>query len=57
MIIRSHLKGKISQHKHIMGEAVYNKLQSDIRIRKEEGLVFDHNILDIDEREVQMKYV
>ena len=56
VIIKAHLNGNINAHKHILGEAVYNKLTADIKIRKQEGVLFDSNILDVDEREISMKF-
>lgn len=54
--IKAHLIGNMSEFKGMMGEAVWNKLMADIRIRKTEGLVFDPNVLDVDERQITMKY-
>lgn len=39
----------------MMGDAVYNKLNADIRIRKQEGLVFDPTVIEVDERAVEFK--
>jgi import inner membrane translocase subunit TIM44 len=38
-----------------LGEAVYNKLAADIRLRKGDGIEFDSNILNIDENAIVMK--
>jgi hypothetical protein len=55
-VIKAHLSGNISPHRKIMGEAVYQKLIADIRIRKQEGLVFDSTVIDCEERAVELKY-
>ena len=36
---------------------MYNKLASEIRLRKGDGIVFDPNILDIDENQVIIKHL
>lgn len=46
------LSGNIKQLKAWLGEAVYNKLSAEIRIRKQEGLIVDPNILSFDNSEI-----
>eukprot|EP00816_Leptocylindrus_hargravesii_P006987 CAMPEP_0196820544 /NCGR_PEP_ID=MMETSP1362-20130617/75795_1 /TAXON_ID=163516 /ORGANISM="Leptocylindrus danicus, Strain CCMP1856" /LENGTH=373 /DNA_ID=CAMNT_0042199475 /DNA_START=144 /DNA_END=1262 /DNA_ORIENTATION=- len=46
------LSGNIKQLKRWLGEAVYNKLSAEIRIRKQEGLIVDPNILSFDNSEI-----
>jgi len=55
-VIKAHLSGNVSPYRKIMGEAVYQKLIADIRIRKQEGLVFDSTVIDCDERAIELKY-
>lgn len=57
MIIKAHLQGNTTALKPWLGEAVYNKLAADIRTRKHDGIVFDANLLDIDENQVIMRYL
>ena len=56
-IIKAHLAGNTSALKPWLGEAVYNKLAADIRTRKHDGIVFDTNILDIDENQMMVRYL
>merc|ERR1719215_1608152 len=56
-IIRAHLAGNTSVLKPWLGEGVYSKLAADIRARKHDGIVFDTNILDIDENQIIMKFM
>jgi import inner membrane translocase subunit TIM44 len=56
-IIKAHLMGNTSALKPWLGEAVFNKLAADIRTRKHDGIVFDTNILDIEENQIIMRYM
>lgn len=56
-IIKAHLEGDLKTLKPWLGEAVYNKLAADIRTRKNDKIVFDANILNIDENQVIMRYL
>jgi import inner membrane translocase subunit TIM44 len=57
LIIKAHLRGDTAALKPWLGEAVYNKLAADIRVRKTDGYVFDSNLLGIDENQMIMKLV
>ncbi len=57
VIIKAHLRGDTAALKPWLGEAVFNKLAADIRVRKSDGYVFDSNILGIDENQMIMKLV
>lgn len=56
-IIKAHLMGNTAALKPWLGEGVYNKLAADIRTRKHDGIVFDTNILDIDENQIIMRFL
>lgn len=56
MIIKAHLCGDPKVLKPWLGEGVYNKLAADIRIRKEEGITFASEILELDENQVIMSF-
>lgn len=51
-ILSAHLRGDTAALRPWLGEAVYNKLAADIRLRKSDGTIFDPNILDIEEKNV-----
>ena len=56
-VIKAHLTGDkvfLAQH---LGEGVLNKLTQDIKLREDDKIEFDSNILDIDENVIQMKYM
>lgn len=53
----AHLKGDTQALRPWLREGVYNKLAADIRARKHDGHVFDHNLLGIDENNVIMRVV
>ena len=55
-IIKAHLVGDTKALKPWLGEAVYNKLAADIRIRKQEGITFDDKILELDEAQILMNF-
>ena len=55
-IIKAHLGGDTKVLKPWLGEAVYNKLAADIRIRKQEGITFDDKILELDEAQILMNF-
>lgn len=57
MIIKAHLQGDTGKLKPWCGEAVYNKLAADIRTRKHDGIVFDSNILEVEENQSILKVV
>jgi len=46
------MEGQTKQLKPIMGEAVYNRLAAEIRVRKSEGLVMDPHILGMENSEI-----
>jgi hypothetical protein len=50
-------QGDIRSIKSWCGEAVYNKLEADIKARKTDGHVFDSNILSLDENQLILKLV
>lgn len=56
-IIKAHLEGDLKFLKKWLGEAVFNKLAADIRMRKSDGITFDPTILDIDENQLIMRYI
>ena len=56
-VIGAHLEGNIKALEPYTREAVFKKLSSEIRLRKGDGIVFDPNILDIDENQVLVKYL
>ena len=56
-VIGAHLEGKTKVLEPFCKEAVYKKLASEIRLRKGDGIVFDPNILDIDENQILVKYL
>lgn len=57
LIISAHLRGDTAALKPWLGEAVYAKLAADIRTRKHDGIIFDTNILDIDENTILTKFL
>lgn len=56
-IIKAHLQGDLKILKKWLGEAAFNKLAADIRMRKADGITFDSNILDIDENQLIVRYL
>ena len=40
-----------------IGEGAFNKLSADIKLRKQDGIVFDSNLLDIDENRIIIKFL
>ena len=56
-VIRAHLAGNASALKPWLGEGVYNKLAADIRARKHDGIVFDCNILDLEENRLILRFL
>jgi import inner membrane translocase subunit TIM44 len=54
-IIKAQLDGDLKVLKPWLGEAVYNKLAADVRVRKSEGISIDSTILNIDENGIFMK--
>lgn len=56
-LISAHLAGNTAKLKPWLGEAVFAKLSADIRARKSDGIVFDTNILDIDENQIVLKFL
>jgi len=55
LIIKAHLQGDTIFLKKWLTEGVYSKLSADIRIRKQDGYIFDSNILEVDERQLILK--
>eukprot|EP00591_Stephanopyxis_turris_P013448 CAMPEP_0195509032 /NCGR_PEP_ID=MMETSP0794_2-20130614/2077_1 /TAXON_ID=515487 /ORGANISM="Stephanopyxis turris, Strain CCMP 815" /LENGTH=432 /DNA_ID=CAMNT_0040636143 /DNA_START=110 /DNA_END=1405 /DNA_ORIENTATION=+ len=51
-IMKSFLEGRTKELKPWLGEAVYNRLAAEIRVRKQEGLIIDPNILGIENSEI-----
>ena len=56
IIIKAHLTGDIELLGEHLGEGVLNKLTQDIKLREDDKIEFDANILDIDENQLEMKY-
>ena len=56
-MIGAHIRGETKLLKPWLKEAVYNKLSSEIRLRKQDGIVFDPRILDIDENTITLRHV
>lgn len=56
-IIKAHIEGDLKTLKPRLGEAVYNKLAADIRMRKADGLTIDPRVLDIDEMHVLVRHL
>lgn len=56
-VIRAHLEGDLRFLKQWLGEACYNKLAADVRTRKSDGIVFDSNVLAIDENQTILRYI
>ena len=56
-VIKAHLTGDKEFLGEHLGEGVLNKLTQDIKLREDDRIEFDSNILDIDENVVQMKYM
>lgn len=54
-IIKAQLDGDLRTLKPWLGEAVYNKLAADIRVRKADAITIDSHILNIDENAIVMK--
>jgi import inner membrane translocase subunit TIM44 len=46
------MEGQTKQLKPLMGEAVYNRLAAEIRVRKSEGLLVDPHILGMENSEI-----
>lgn len=57
IVIKAHLMGNTNALKPWLGEGVYNKLAADIRARKHDGIVFDCNLLDIDENRLIVRFL
>eukprot|EP01041_Mallomonas_annulata_P000742 gene742-1423_t len=57
IVLKAHIRGDAAALKPWLGEAVYNKLSTDIRLRKADGISFDPNILDIEENRVIVRFV
>mmetsp|Transcript_2883 Transcript_2883/g.6683 ORF Transcript_2883/g.6683 Transcript_2883/m.6683 type:complete len:446 (+) Transcript_2883:119-1456(+) len=55
-IIKAHLEGNTSVLKPWLGEGVFAKLAADISVRKHDGIVFDTNLLDLDENQIIMRF-
>ena len=56
-VIKAHIEGNTKALKPWLKEGVFNKLAAEIRARKGDGIVFDPNVLDIDEIEVLVRYL
>lgn len=56
-LLKSFFLGDIRSLKSVCGEAVYNKLSADIRARKADGLVFDANLLSVEQNQLILKLV
>ena len=56
-VIKAHLTGDTEFLGEHLGEGVLNKLTQDIKLREDDRIEFDSNILDIDENVIQMKYM
>ena len=56
-VIKAHLEGDTKALKPWLTEGVYARLSAEIRARKADGIVFDSNILEIDENAVVLKFL
>lgn len=57
IVIKAHLEGDSKALKPWLTEGVYARLSAEIRARKADGIVFDSNILEIDENAVVLKFL
>lgn len=57
VIIGAQIRGDTKPLKPWLKEAVYNKLSSEIRLRKQDGIVIDPRILDIEENDTTLRYI
>eukprot|EP00605_Chrysophyceae_sp_TOSAG23-4_P001351 GSChrysophyteH1.ASY1.ANO1.1469.1 assembled CDS len=55
--ITSHLEGHVSHLETHCGEACFSKLSNDIKARKDDKVVFESKVVDIDESHVAMKFL
>ena len=56
-VLKAHIEGNSTALKQWLKEGVHNKLSAEIRLRKQDGIVFDPNILDIDENQIIIKHL
>ena len=56
-MIKAHLSGDLKTLRSWLGEAVYNKLAAEIRLRKSEGIILSSTLLNIDENLLKMRYL
>lgn len=56
-IIKAHLVGDTKVLKPWLSESTYNKLAADIKARKQDGIVFDPNIIDIEQNNLICRMV
>ena len=56
-VIKAHLEGDTKALKPWLTEGVFARLSAEIRARKADGIVFDSNILEIDENAVVLKFL
>jgi import inner membrane translocase subunit TIM44 len=56
-VLKAHLTGDTEALRPWLSEGVFNKLAADIRMRKEDGISFDTNILEIDENQAILKFL
>ena len=57
LVIKGHLEGDSRSLKPWLTEGVYSRLSAEIRARKKDGIVFDSNILDMDENTVMLRFL
>lgn len=57
LVIKGHLEGNTKSLKPWLTEGVFSRLSAEIRARKADGIVFDTNILEIDENTVLLRFL
>ena len=57
LVIKGHLEGHTKLLKPWLTEGVFSRLSAEIRARKADGIVFDSNILEIDENTVLLRFL
>jgi predicted lipid-binding transport protein (Tim44 family) len=57
LVIKGHLEGNTKLLKPWLTEGVFSRLSAEIRARKADGIVFDSNILEIEENTVMLRFL
>ena len=57
LVIKAHLEGDSKSLKPWLTEGVFSRLSAEIRARKADGIVFDSNILEMDENAVILRFL